>query len=119
AVRAFGTARAAFALDANRRALEASQAQSSEPGLNLPDPIAMAVALDPTLCTRQSAHYVEIETASELTRGTTVIDALNVADRPENAPAWSDVIAAGPPNVRVCWAIDIPRWKAALYEALR
>ena len=54
AIRAFGTPLAHFAMDCNRRALEAGQEQSGDPGLGLPDPVAMAVALDPTVVTRKS-----------------------------------------------------------------
>ena len=76
----FGTPLAQFALDCNRRAFEAGQEQSGDPGLGLCDPVAMAVALDPTSCTRKSPHYVEVEVQSELTRGMTVVDQLGVAD---------------------------------------
>src|SRR5690554_5997728 len=43
-IRGFGTPLSDFALDCNRRALEANQAQSGDPGLGLADPVAMAVA---------------------------------------------------------------------------
>jgi hypothetical protein len=48
AIRQFGTPLAQFALDCNRRALEAGQEQSGDPGLGLCDPVAMAVALEPS-----------------------------------------------------------------------
>jgi hypothetical protein len=34
-----------------------------------------------------------------------------------NSAIWSDVIQKGKPS-RICWAIDIGRWKAALLRAL-
>jgi purine nucleosidase len=36
-----------------------------------PDPVAMAVALDPTICVDASDHDVDDEVTSELTRGMT------------------------------------------------
>lgn len=117
-IRAFGTALGDFALDCNRRAYEASQEQSGDPGLDLPDPVAMAVALDPTICTRQSKHYVDIETHSDLTRGMVVIDQLGVTTDERNRAVWEPIHARGL-NVTICWEIDIPRWKAALYQALK
>jgi purine nucleosidase len=117
-VRGFGTTLAEFAIDCNRHALEANRNQSGDPGLGLPDPVAMAVALDPTICTSMSRHYVEVETQSELTRGMTVVDRFNVSTDDRNRHTWRKLVA-GPPNVSVCWEIDIPRWKEALYSVLR
>jgi inosine-uridine nucleoside N-ribohydrolase len=109
AIRAFKTPLAQFAMDCNRRALEANQEQSGDPGLGLPDPIAMAVALDPTVVKRQSPHYVEIETQSELTRGMTVVDQLGVATNERNRDLWSPLVKRAP-NAAVIWEVDIPRW---------
>jgi purine nucleosidase len=117
-VRAFGTPTATFAIDCNAKALEAARRQSNEPGLPLPDPVAMAIAIEPAICTRRSRHFVDIETESDLTRGMTVVDALDVADDPRNAPTWAPLLASGP-NVEVCWEIDVPAWKELLYSALR
>ena len=44
----------------------------------------MAVALDPSIVTAESEHFVEIETESELTRGMTLVDRLNVANDERN-----------------------------------
>ncbi|HVU14805.1 MAG TPA: nucleoside hydrolase, partial [Phototrophicaceae bacterium] len=118
AIRAFNTPLAQFALDCNRRALEASQEQTGDAGLYLADPVAMSVALDPSVCTHQSACYVDVEVQGELTRGMTVVDQLGVADDSRNRPVWSALVK-NPPNVMVCWQIDIPRWKSMLYSVLR
>jgi purine nucleosidase len=117
-VRSFGTPLAEFAIDCNRRALEAGQAQSGDPGLGLCDPVAMAIALDPTVCTRTSKHYVEVETQSDLTRGMTVIDELRVTTDERNHPVWGHITERNP-NVTVCWEINISRWKEMLYSVLR
>ncbi len=116
-VRGFGTPVARFAIDCNTSALEAARLQSDEPGLPLPDPVAMAVAIDPEICTRRSSHYVDVETDSDLTRGMTVIDQLDVADDERNAPLWEPLIERGR-NVAVCWEIDVPKWKELLYSVL-
>lgn len=114
-VRSFANPLADFALDCNETALEANHRQSGDPGLALPDPVAMAVALDPSVCTRRSRHRVQIETESELTRGMTVVDALDVTDDERNFPVWKDLPE---PNAEICWEIDVARWKSALYRAL-
>lgn len=117
-VRGFGTPRAEFAIDCNAKALEAARLQSNEPGLPLPDPVAMAIAIDPTICTRRSRHFVDVETEGRLTRGMTVVDALDVADDERNEQTWAQLLSRGP-NVEVCWEIDVPAWKELLYSVLR
>jgi len=84
----------------------------------LPDPVAMSIALDPTIVTQQSEHYVDIETTSELTRGMTVVDRLNVGANDRNRAVWAPVISKGA-KAKVYWTIDNQRWKQALYAALR
>src|SRR4051812_7813871 len=83
-VRSIDTRLARFAIDCNAVAMEANRIQSGEIGIALPDPVAMAIALEPSVCTNRSVHYVEVETASELTRGMTVVDRLNVTDDARN-----------------------------------
>jgi purine nucleosidase len=77
----------------------------------------MCLALNPSIGTDWSDHYVEIETQSELTRGMTVVDRLNVAGDERNCAVWSQPLQAK--KAKVCWAIDNKRWKDALYTALR
>jgi len=114
----FGTELATFAIECNRTAMEANRTQTGEIGICLPDPTAMGIALDPSLATRSSRHYVDVETASELTRGMTVVDRLNVADDERNRATWQPLLARGP-NANVCWEMDIPRWKQMLYQSLQ
>ncbi len=116
-IRRFDTRLAHFALDCNRTAIGANHRQSGDPGLALPDPVAMAIAIDPAICTRKSRHYVDVETESELTRGMTVVDALGVADDERNRAAWGDVTRR-PPNATVCWEIDVGAWKRLLFRTL-
>jgi purine nucleosidase len=110
--------RARFAIECNSRAREAYREQTGEDGISLPDPIAMSIALDPSVCTEWSTHHVEVETHSELTRGMTLVDRLHVAGDDRNHPVWSHIVSKGH-NANVCWAIDTKRWKGALFSALR
>lgn len=117
-VLSFGTSVAKFAIECNSRAQEAFFEQSGEHGISLPDPVAMAVALDASIVTSQSEHYVEVETESELTRGMTVVDRLNVAEDERNREVWAASLAGGH-KAKVFWSIDNTRWKEALYAALK
>jgi len=54
-------------------------------GFDLPDPIAMAVALEPDVATVVKRLRVDVETKSELTRGATVVDHLRVTGSEPNA----------------------------------
>jgi purine nucleosidase len=114
-VRALDTPLAHFAIDINRTAMQSNLTQCGEVGIPLPDPVAMAVALDPTIAIDSSRHRVQVEVVSELTRGMTVVDRLNVCRDPRNRALWD---TAGGAPVNVVWSIDVPRWKAMLYRAL-
>jgi purine nucleosidase len=113
-----GTQLANFAVECNSTAREAYRAQTGEDGISLPDPVAMSIALDPSIGSESSRHYVDIETATELTRGMTVVDRLGVAANERNRATWAEFVDGGP-NAKVYWAIDAQRWKQALYSALR
>ena len=104
-VRAFQTPYADFALDCNAHAIRTNKDWLNEPGLALPDPVTMAVALDPSICTKQSIHHVDVETVSTITNGMTVVDQLFVTDKEK--------------NINVCWEIDVQRWKELLYSTLK
>jgi len=112
------TSLAHFAVECNSHARDAYRLQTGEDGICLPDPVAMSVALDPSVGTEWGEHYLEVETQSELTRGMTVVDRLNVADDDRNRGVWESAITQGG-KARVCWAIDNQRWKAGLHAALR
>jgi purine nucleosidase len=109
---------ARFAIECNSLARQAYLEQTGEDGIALPDPVAMSIALDPTIGTRWSAHYVDVEIHSELTRGMTVVDRLNVASDERNKDVWAPVLHAGC-DAKVCWTIETTRWKEALFSALQ
>ena len=94
-----------FAVNCNRQAIQTNREWLGEPMLPLPDPITMAIALDPSICTRKGSHYVTVDVQGEATRGMTIVDERGVLEKDA--------------NVSVCWEIDISRWKEALYKTLR
>jgi len=116
-VRSLGTPRADFAIECNSTAMEAYRRQTGDVGISLPDPTAMAIALDPTICTSASEHYLDVEVASELTRGMTVVDRLGVANDARNREVWRPVVERGC-KAKICWTLDVARFKQAVYRAL-
>lgn len=116
-VEQLNTKLAHFAIECNSHAREACKIQTGEDGICLPDPVAMCLALDPTVGIEWSEHYVDVETQSELTRGMTVVDRLNVAEDERNRAVWAPALKSR--KAKVCWSIDDRRWKEALYAALR
>ena len=106
ALRALDTPLAHFFLNCNSTAMEAAHRQSGTHRMELPDPTAMAVALDGgSIVTESSRHYVEVEADSTLTRGMSVVDSLD--------------ITGNPPNAEVVRAIDVNRFKQMIFEAAR
>jgi purine nucleosidase len=110
---ALDAAKARFAIECNRRAKDAYFIQTGESGLSLADPTAMAVALDRAIGLSWSRHYVEVECASELTRGMTVVDRLNVAADDNNRHVWHDARKAD-----ICWTFDSAAFKTMLKRSL-
>ena len=93
-----------FFVDCNSTAVEAARRQSGTDRMELPDPTAMAIALDKdSLVTESSRHYVEVEAESPLTRGMSVVDSLDVTGKPA--------------NVEVIRTIDTNRFKQMVFEA--
>jgi len=115
---AFNTPLAKFAIECNSHARTAYKVQTGEDGICLPDPVAMAIALNPTIGTEWSEHFIDVETQSELTRGMTVVDRLNVANDERNKETWAPVLEKNR-KAKVCWTLDNHRWKEALYSSLR
>ncbi len=96
--------RADFLLRIIRFIVEAYHRLSGQRRCVLHDPLAAAVALDPTLVSTELCH-VDVELRGELTRGMTVVD------RRGREPL-------GEPNVRVALAVDAPRFKKRFIETL-
>ena len=115
---ALETPLAEFVIRANSTAAASYYTQTGENGISLPDPVAMSVLLNPKLKLEVSRHYVAIECDSNLTRGMTVVDRLDVAADPRNCEIWSDVLRRGH-TTEICWRIDVPGWKAGLIHAMK
>jgi purine nucleosidase len=77
-------------------------------GFELPDPIAMAVALDPEVATRTERRFVAVETVGEWCRGQTVVDHHEITGVGEYEP-----------NVEVVEEASRERFLEMLYEAVR
>jgi purine nucleosidase len=116
-IQGFNTELARFTIECNGHARLAYKVQTGEDGISLPDPIAMCIALDPSIGTEWSQHYVEVETQSELTRGMTVVDRLSVAEDDRNRAVWEPALRAER-KAKVCWKIDTIQWKEVLFSAL-
>ena len=117
-IRDLNTTLGHFTIDCNSVAMKANFKQSGEIGIALPDPVTMAVALDPNVVKRASKHHVMIEHESELTRGMTVVDQLGVTGESVNERVWGG-LRQREANAQVVWEIDIPLWKQMLFQVLR
>ncbi len=117
-VRGIGTEYAKFTVDCNVKGMRGYEVQTGEIGISLPDGVAMAVAIDPSIAMRTSHHYVDIECQSDLTRGMTVVDKLDLADDVRNIDTWHEALA-NPNKALICWELDAARWKQMLVDLLR
>lgn len=117
-IRAINTVYSDFTLDCNQTAIQAALTQTGEIGLAIPDAVAMSAAIDPTICTQKSQHFVDIECNSELTRGMTVIDKLNVTHDERNRDTWRDILESKVKST-IYWEMDAKRWKEQLYQLLK
>ena len=115
-IEALGTAKARFAIESNGTAREAYHIQTGETGLSLADPAAMAIALDRSVGLTWSRHRVAIECESDLTRGMTVVDRLNVTGDDNNAHVWK--AHASERKADIVWTFDSIKFKAMLKAAL-
>ena len=85
ALRAIGTPLAHYCVDIQKGVQQFALHTTRLRGFDLPDPIAMAIALDPSVATRTEHWFVEIETMSPLCRGQSVVDRLNLMGQKPNA----------------------------------
>ena len=102
-LRDVGTALAEFCVDIQRVILK-----EWDGGFELPDPIAMAVALDPEVATRVEHRFVAVETGGEWCRGQTVVDHHEITGVDEYEP-----------NTEVVEEASRERFLELLYEAVR
>jgi purine nucleosidase len=74
-----------FVVDVNRVVAEFCAQDTKLAGFDLPDPIAMAYAIDPAIATETRYLHLAVETASALTRGMVVMDLLGFMGHEPNA----------------------------------
>jgi purine nucleosidase len=84
-IRAIGTPLAEFCIDIQRAVNTFAVHQTKLAGFDLPDPIAMAYAIDPSVATETRRLHCEVETAGSVTRGMVVMDLLGLTGREPNA----------------------------------
>lgn len=83
-LRSIGTPLATFCVDIQIIVNEFATVQSKLSGFDLPDPIAMAIALEPHIATETKSLYVAIEADSELCRGQSVVDHFGITGQEPN-----------------------------------
>ena len=114
-VYSFKTTKGDFTIDCNKHALDSSQNWLGDPGLGLPDPVAMSVALDDSVVLKQSRHSVQVVLDGP-SRGMTIVDQLHVGESEPNIDEyWSNTNR----NINVCWELDNKKWKEILYSTLK
>lgn len=73
-----------FAIDIQKVLRQFCIESSNLNGFDLPDPIAMAIAVDPTIATKEASLYVDVIPGDGPARGQTVVDVLNNLKRKPN-----------------------------------
>ncbi|MEM8487362.1 MAG: nucleoside hydrolase [Bacteroidota bacterium] len=94
-VKGIDTALAHFCMDIQHTLQDFSVKELGLPGFSLPDPIAMAVALNRDLIIAAPRLPVAIETQSRLCRGQTVVDHVGATTDPANTEVVLEVSRAG------------------------
>jgi purine nucleosidase len=105
ALRAVGTPLAAMCVDIQRVLVGFCHNQTKLSGFDLPDPIAMAYAIDPAIATETRRVHCEAECDSPLTRGMVVMDLLGLTH--------------AEPNALVVTKADHQRFVTMLHDAVR
>jgi purine nucleosidase len=103
-LRAIGTPLAQMCVDIQRVLTTFALEETKLAGFDLPDPIAMAYAIDRAVATETRRIHCAVECDSTLTRGMVVMDLLGLSDRE--------------PNALVVTAADGPRFLQMLREAV-
>lgn len=103
-IRLMDTPWSRFFLQTQKTTLEFNQRDGGIDGTSHPDSLTMAMALDNSIWQEGADYYVAIETRGEFTRGTSVVDRLNVWKKPANA--------------HVCLKADANRFKQILLTLL-
>ena len=93
-----------FAIDIQKALREFCRTTTKLDGFDLPDPIAMAIAIDPTIVTKEANFFVDVVAGDSPARGQSFVDTLDTLKRS--------------PNCRVIYEADRDRFLAALRTSL-
>ncbi|MDA4120151.1 MAG: nucleoside hydrolase [Thaumarchaeota archaeon] len=99
------TPEAKFFTAVNRRAVEFTKEMEGKDAAPCPDSITMAIVLDPAVAKDVRAKFVDVDNESELSRGATYVDHLDVLKRR--------------PNLDVVYAASEQLFKEMLFRMLR
>lgn len=105
ALLAGGSPVAAFCVRCNATLRQHNLEVWDKTGFDLPDPVAMAVALEPDIVTRQLHAYCAVEYKSPVTYGQMIIDQHRLLNLP--------------PNATICLQVDAVRFKALLFRLVQ
>jgi len=94
-----------FAIDIQRHVREFCHSVTKINGFDFPDPIAMCVAIDDSIVSKEETRYVDVVLSENDARGQTMVDWLGVTRKPA--------------NTRVVLRADQARFKDMLRAALR
>lgn len=83
-IRRIGSKRAEVAIDCQRTLVSFCRNVTGVMGFDLPDPIAIAVAIDPSLATDTFEAAIHVSLNDDFTRGQTIIDDRSMTDRARN-----------------------------------
>jgi purine nucleosidase len=98
------TRRAEFFRRITEGILNYDEVTLGQPGLFAPDPLAMAIAIEPDLVQRSEMLAVTVELAGQYTRGQTTVDWTRLTERA--------------PNVNVILGVDGPRFFQLLQDSV-
>ncbi|CAN5296994.1 hypothetical protein BH10PSE4_BH10PSE4_35840 [soil metagenome] len=107
-VATFGTARSRFFMESNdlRRTFEKQNRGTT--GSTNPDPIAVALVINPDLGTRWMQLYMQVELSGDLTRGQLIYGANIYSGAP-----------TPPPNVNICLEASNTVFKTMVFDTLK
>jgi len=83
-IESFGTKEASFFVAVNREVRRYHKKLRGEDATDCPDSITMSIVLNPKVATRVLPKYVEVDTESELSRGATIVDDLDLLGKKHN-----------------------------------
>jgi len=103
-LRSLGTL-GAFAVDIQAVLREFCRNETMLDGFDLPDPLAMAIAIDPSIVLAEARHFVDVIPGDGPARGQTIVDERGSSGRE--------------PNCRVIYEVNRDGFLGLLHEALR